>query len=172
MRVAAMIRRVFQCAILRVSRHCYTACVSRPLFYFVKGNPVSLTFKQMAEEAMAQALAISAHDAIQELAANGDALLVDVRDAEEVRASGLGRQAINAPGRSIAWLADSEPDNQWREPALQDRNRRLITTCGMSPCYRGAKAANLLTKMGFKDVAYVDGGMQALLAAGLPTRPV
>ena len=52
---------------------------------------------------------------------------------------------------------------------LQDRGRRILATCGMSPCYRGAKAANLLTKMGFTDVAYVEGGMTALLAAGLKT---
>ena len=38
-----------------------------------------------------------------------------------------------------------------------------------SPCYRGACAANLLTEMGFTDIVYVDGGMQALLAAGLET---
>jgi len=49
------------------------------------------------------------------------------------------------------------------------RSRRIITTCGSSPCYRGASAANLLTEMGFSNVSYVEGGMKALLAAGLPT---
>jgi len=128
------------------------------------------TFLQMAEEAMARAHAISAERALEELAQDPKALLVDVRDESEVQATGLGVQAINAPGRSIAWKADAEPDNEWRDPELQDRQRRIITTCGMSPCYRGAKAANLLARMGFTNVSYVEGGMKALLAAGLKTK--
>ena len=127
------------------------------------------TFLQMAKEAMARARSVSAEDAIATLNQDPNALLVDVRDEAEVQVTGIGIQAINAPGRSIAWMADTEPDNEWRDPELQDRNRKLLTTCGLSPCYRGAKAANLLTKMGFNDVAYVEGGMSALLAAGLKT---
>jgi rhodanese-related sulfurtransferase len=125
------------------------------------------TFMQMANEAMAQAHAISAEEALQELKYDPSALLVDVRDGEEVQATGLGMGAINAPGRSIAWKACQEFDKEYREPELQDRSRRILTTCGSSPCYRGASAANLLKEMGFTNVSYVEGGMKALLAAGL-----
>ena len=125
------------------------------------------TFLQMAEEAMAQARAITPEDAIQELKHKSNTLLVDVYDESEVLSTGIGIGAINAPGRSIAWKADQEFDEQYREPELQDRSRRIITTCGSSPCYRGASAANLLAVMGFTDVVYVDGGMAALLEAGL-----
>jgi len=127
------------------------------------------TFMQMADEAMAQAHAISAEEARKELEQDSNVLLVDVRDESEVQITGLGIGALNAPGRSLAWKADLEFDEKWREPKLQDRSRRIITTCGCSPCYRGAKAANLLTDMGFTNVSYVDGGMEALIAAGLPT---
>ena len=133
------------------------------------------TFLQMAEDAMQKADSVSAQEAIALRDQDPNTLLVDVRDEAEVQITGIGPQAVNAPGRSIAWMADTEPDNAWRDPDLQDRNRKILTTCGLSPCYRGAKAANLLTKMGFKDVAYVEGGMSALLAAGLktqaPTKP-
>lgn len=125
------------------------------------------TFMQMANEAMAQAHAISAEEALQELKDDPSALLVDVRDGEEVQATGLGVGAINAPGRSIAWKACQEFDKEYREPELQDRSRRILTICGSSPCYRGASAANLLKEMGFTNVSYVEGGMKALLAAGL-----
>ena len=128
------------------------------------------TFLQMADEAMAQADGISAENALQELERDSTALLVDVRDEAEVQLTGLGIGAINAPGRSIAWKADLEFDEVYREPELQDRARRIITTCGSSPCYRGATAANLLTEMGFSNVCYVDGGMAALLEAGIKTR--
>ncbi len=88
---------------------------------------------------------------------------------DEIAATGLGVGAISAPGRSIAWKACLEFDEAYRDPELQDRSRRILTTCGSSPCYRGASAANLLTEMGFMEVAYVEGGMRALLAAGLAT---
>ena len=127
------------------------------------------TFMQLAREAMAQAHSISASEAIRELTDNPQALLVDVRDAEEVQVTGLGAGAINAPGRSIAWKACREFDEEYREPELQDRSRRILTTCGSSPCYRGASAANLLREMGFTDVSYVEGGMKALLNSGLAT---
>lgn len=129
------------------------------------------TFMQMAEEAMAQAHAISPEDALQELKQDSNTLLVDVRDESEVQATGIGIGAISTPGRSIAWQADLEIDEQYRESELEDRSRRIITTCGSSPCYRGASAANLLAEMGFTNVAYVEGGMAALLAAGLPVQP-
>lgn len=127
------------------------------------------TFMQMAEEEMAQALAIGADDALRKLKEDPNALLVDVRDEAEVQVTGLGVGAINAPGRSLAWKADLEIDEEYREQILQDRSRPIVTTCGSSPCYRGASAANLLMDMGFTNVSYVDGGMKALLAAGLLT---
>lgn len=127
------------------------------------------TFMQMADEAMAQAQSISAEEARKELAQDSNALLVDVRDEAEVQIAGLGIGALNASGRTLAWKADLEINEEWREPELQDRSRRIITTCGSSPCYRGATGANLLTDMGFTNVAYVEGGMEALIAAGLPT---
>ena len=127
------------------------------------------TFSQLAEEAMATATAISPEDALIELSQGDDALLVDVRDESEVQVTGIGVGAINAPGRSLAWKADQEFDELYRAPELADRSRRILTTCGCSPCYRGASAANLLTDMGFNNVAFVDGGMTALLEAGLKT---
>lgn len=122
----------------------------------------------MADEAMAQAHAISPENALLELKQGSNALLVDVRDEPEMQVTGIGAGSINACGRSLAWKADLEIDEQYREPELEDRSRRIITTCGSSPCYRGASAANLLAEMGFTDVVYVEGGMAALLAAGLP----
>ena len=127
------------------------------------------TFKQLADEAMAKAHAISVEETLQILEQDSNALLIDVRDESEVQATGLGVGAINAPGRSLAWKADLEFDEEYREPDLQDRTRRIITTCGSTPCYRGASAANLLTEMGFTNVSYVEGGMQSLLDAGMAT---
>ena len=128
------------------------------------------SFMEIAEAAMSQAHAISPENALLELKQDTNTLLVDVRDESEMQVTGTGVGSISAPGRSLAWKADLEFDEQYREPELRDRSRRIITTCGSSPCYRGASAANLLVEMGFTDVVYVDGGMAALLAAGLPVQ--
>ena len=125
------------------------------------------TFFQMAEEEMSAATVVSAKEALQILEDHPDALLVDVRDKEEVVATGKSPRAINALGRSIAWLADLEVPNEYQNPELRNRSRKILTTCGSSPAYRGASAANLLTRMGFTDVVFVDGGMAALLEAGI-----
>ena len=127
------------------------------------------SFMQLANEAMDKAHAVSAEDTLQILKQDPNALLVDVRDESEVEITGKGIGAVNAPGRSIAWKADQEIDEDYREPELQDRTRRIITTCGSSPCYRGASAANLLTEMGFTNVSYSEGGMKALLDIGIET---
>jgi hypothetical protein len=52
------------------------------------------TFLQMAEEAMARASSISPEAAIRELGDNPNTLLVDVRDMDEIAATGLGVGAI------------------------------------------------------------------------------
>jgi hypothetical protein len=53
---------------------------------------------------------------------------VDVRNESEIEGTGMGIGAVNAPGRSLAWKADREFDEEDREPKLQDRSRLIITT--------------------------------------------
>ena len=126
------------------------------------------TYAQMEERAISQAKAVTADEALKILESDQGALLVDVRDESEVAATGLGVHAITAPGRSIAWMADLE--SEYKSQELQDRSRRILTTCGGSPSYRGASAANVLTRMGFTKASFVDGGMAALLANGIETK--
>jgi len=126
------------------------------------------TYAQMEERAISNANAVTAAKALEILESDPTALLVDVRDESEVEATGLGLRAITAPGRSIAWMADLE--SEYRSQELQDRSRCILTTCGGSPSYRGASAANVLTRMGFTDVSFVDGGMAALISAGITTK--
>ena len=122
----------------------------------------------MEEEEITAAEGISAADAIVFLESDPNPHLVDVRDTAEMEATGIYPNAIAAPGRAIAWMADLE--SEYRCPELQDRTTTIFTTCGGAPSYRGAAAANILTSMGFKNVRFVDGGMAALIKAGSPTQ--
>ena len=127
------------------------------------------TFAQMAEEVMAQVQGISAEETHQRLKQDSNALLVDVREAAEIASTGLGTRGVAISLGPLAFKADLEVDEQYRDSRLQDRSRQIITTCHGSPCYRGATAAKLLKDMGFTYVSYVEGGMTAWKAAGLPT---
>jgi len=129
---------------------------------------MALTYAQMEEEEITRANPISAKDALNALDGDPSILVVDVRDTAEMDATGINPRAIPAPGRAVAWMADLE--SNYKSNELQDRSRRIFTTCGGAPSYRGAAAANVLTAMGFDYVQFIDGGMAAMIAAGSPTQ--
>ena len=127
------------------------------------------TFAEMVSEAGAVVPGISAQEAQRRLTENPNALLIDVRDAENIRASGKipGAAAISAG--SLLFKADQEVPETWRDTRVQDRSREIITQCDLGPL--GAISAKNLRDMGFTNVTYLDGGIAAWKEAGLPTEP-
>ncbi len=125
------------------------------------------SFMQMAEEAMAQVEGISAEEVQQRLKQDPSALLVDVRDAAEIPSTGLATGGLNISLGMLPVRADLELPEEKRDARLQDRSRQIITACQLGP--NGAIGARLLKDMGFTSVGYLEGGMEAWKAAGLPT---
>ncbi len=128
---------------------------------------MSLTFMQIVEAAVANVEGISPEDARQRLEQDPNALLVDVRDAGDIPSTGLVSGGMNVSLGMLPIKADLELPEEWRDPGLQDRSRQVITTCQLGP--NAAIGAKLLKDMGFTNVAYMEGGMEAWKAAGLPT---
>ncbi len=128
---------------------------------------MSLSFMQIVEAAMANVEGISPEDARQQLEQDSNALLVDVRDAGDIASTGMVSGGMNISLGMLPIKADLELPEDWREPGLQDRSRQVITTCQLGP--NAAIGAKLLKDMGFTNVVYMDGGMEAWKAAGLPT---
>ncbi len=122
---------------------------------------------QIVETAMANVEGISPADAQQRLEKDPNALLVDVRDAGDIASTGMVSGGMNISLGMLPIKADLELPEDWRESGLQDRSRQVITTCQLGP--NAAIGAKLLKDMGFTNVAYMDGGMEAWKAAGLPT---
>ena len=122
---------------------------------------------QMAEEAMAQVEGISAIEVQQRLEQDSNTLLVDVRDAADISSTGLATGASNISLGMLPVKADLELPEEWRDAGLQDRSRPVIITCQLGP--NGAIGARLLKDMGFTNVCYMDGGMEAWQAAELST---
>ena len=122
---------------------------------------------QIAEEAMAQVEGISAAEVQRRMKQDPDALLVDVRDAADIPSTGLAAGGLNISLGMLPVRADLELPEDWREPRLQDRSLPVITACQLGP--NGAIGAKILKDMGFTNVSYLEGGMEAWKAAGLPT---
>lgn len=82
------------------------------------------TFSQMEEEEISAAEGIPAADALALLEGDSKALLVDVRDTAEMESTGIYLNAIAAPGRAIAWMADLE--SEYHSPELQNRTKKNL----------------------------------------------
>ena len=124
------------------------------------------TFMQMAAEAQAVVPGISPEEARRRLEADPRTLIVDVRDAADAQAGGRIPGALSVSFGMLPVRADTELPEDWRNPELQDRTRPIITHCVLGPL--GAMSAKTLHDMGFTNVAYLEGGIEAWKQAGLP----
>ncbi len=125
------------------------------------------TFMQMAEEAMAEVEGVGPLEVQQRLEQDPDALVVDVRDAADIPSTGLAARGLNVSLGMLPVKADQDLPDEWRDSRLQDRSRQVIVTCQTGE--NAARGGKLLNEMGFTNVAYMVGGMEAWKAAGLPT---
>lgn len=92
-----------------------------------------------------------------------DVVFVDVRDSQDIAASGTIAGALRIPRGFIEFAAD--PDMGLQNPAL-DRNKQVVLVCGAGGM--AALAGRTLSEMGFPRVANV-GGFAAWKEAGGPT---
>jgi rhodanese-related sulfurtransferase len=124
------------------------------------------TFNGMASEAMAATPSISPADAYRRLQHDPNILVIDVRDAADIAATGTIPGAVNISYGALTYLADNEVPESWRDPRLADRARPIITTCILGPL--GALGGKLLRDMGFTQIYILEGGVQAWIDAELP----
>ncbi len=125
------------------------------------------TFMQMVQEAKAEVPGVNPVEAQRRFQEDPDALLLEVRDAGNIPADEKAPHAVNISLGTLPIRADLEVPEDRRDPRLKDRSRQVVTTCGLGNL--AAMGARLLKEMGFTNVSYMDGGMQAWKDAGLPT---
>ncbi|MFO7280451.1 MAG: rhodanese-like domain-containing protein [Thermoanaerobacterales bacterium] len=93
------------------------------------------------------------------------AVLVDVREPTET-ADGVIEGAVLAPRGMLEFHAD--PATPYHLDALSPE-RRVVVYCAAGS--RSALAARTLQELGYRDVAHLEGGVQAWLADGRPLVP-
>ena len=145
------------------------ACVVPAAAAAERRRPMSRTFNQMVGEALADVPSISPAEARRRMAADPKVLMIDVRDAADIAATGIIPGAIAISYGALTYQADNEVPEGWRSAQLADRSRPIITTCILGPL--GALGGKLLHDMGFTNVSILEGGVQAWIDAGLPTHP-
>ncbi len=110
-----------------------------------KGRVENLTVPQVAAEVAA------------------GALLVDLREPEERSEHGVIPGALAAPRGMLEFWAD--PTSPYHRAEF-DPTRRIVFHCAGGG--RSALAADAVQRMGYENVAHLDGGFTAWKAAGQP----
>jgi rhodanese-related sulfurtransferase len=121
-----------------------------------------VSVKELLAAANAVVPRITADEA-ERLIAEANALVVDVRDAAEVAATGKIKGAINVSRGMIEFRADA--DTPYHEPAFQ-KDRCIIVYCASGG--RSALVAKTLKEMGYGQVHNL-GAFKDAKEAGLET---
>ncbi|MCA1428568.1 MULTISPECIES: rhodanese-like domain-containing protein [unclassified Bradyrhizobium] len=112
---------------------------------------MATSVKQMLEAASAAVPKITSEQAA-EMINKGNTLVVDVRDAPEVAASGKIAGAVNVSRGMLEFRAD--PESPYHDKAF-DKGKTVILYCASGG--RSALAGKLLKDMGYENVYNVGG---------------
>lgn len=93
-----------------------------------------------------------------------DLTIIDVNDKEETDARGMIQGAFNVSLGTLHYKADLEVPEDFKDYRIQDRNKKVVVTCGLGLC--AAIGGKLLKDMGFKDVLLLEGGVEKWVADG------
>ena len=93
----------------------------------------------------------------------GNVTIIDVREPDEVKQNGAIAGAINAPRGMLEFYAD--PSLPYYKAEFK-KDSRIILQCASGG--RSALGVVTLKKMGYTNVAHLDGGLKAWKEAGLP----
>lgn len=102
-------------------------------------------------------------DAVEEELRSGKSVLIDLREAEELKQEGRIPGAVHVPRGILEFKAD--PAASAHDERL-DPSKRIILHCDAGG--RSALAASTLKEMGYENVAHLDGGFNAWKQAGKP----
>jgi rhodanese-related sulfurtransferase len=118
------------------------------------------TAAQMVADAKTRVENLSPEQVAAEIAA-GPLLLVDLRETEERTQSGAIGGSVHAPRGLLEFYAD--PNSAYHRDEFEP-TRRTILFCASGG--RSALAAESLARLGYRNVAHLDGGMKGWVASG------
>ena len=118
--------------------------------------------KKLVEEANKSIETLKAEE-VKKLAENKEITLIDVRDIRELWKEGTIENSKHIPrGMLEFWL---DPESSYYKANKIKNLKKMVLFCALG--MRSALATKSLVDMGFKNVAHVDGGFDALKKSGL-----
>ncbi|MDA8618786.1 rhodanese-like domain-containing protein [Candidatus Pelagibacter bacterium] len=100
---------------------------------------------------------------VKKLLENNEITLIDVRDIREIWKEGTIENSKHIPrGMLEFWL---DPASTYYQANKINEKKKMVLFCALG--LRSALATKSLVDMGFKNVAHVDGGFDALKKSGL-----
>ena len=118
----------------------------------------------LVEEALQQIKTISAYD-VRKSIDKGEITLIDIRDIRELWKEGTIKNAIHIPRGMLEFWLDPESSYYKKKNIVEIKNMVLFCALGL----RSALATKTLVDMGFKNIAHVNGGFDALKKEGIKT---
>ena len=120
------------------------------------------TSSELVTEAKTKVEVLDVNAVEAEMAA-GNAVVIDLRETEELTATGRIPGSVHVPRGMLEFRAD--PTSPYHQAPI-DPSKRIILHCASGG--RSALAASTLQTMGYNNVAHLDGGFTAWKAAGKP----
>ena len=116
----------------------------------------------LVEEALKSIETLKSNE-VKKLAENNEITLIDVRDIREIWKEGTIENSKHIPrGMLEFWL---DPSSTYYQTNKINDQKKMVLYCALG--LRSALATKSLADMGFKNVAHVDGGFDALKKTGL-----
>lgn len=100
---------------------------------------------------------------VKEELENGNAILIDIRESEELKQNGKIENSVHAPRGMLEFYADTSLPYHKKE---FEKDNRIILYCASGG--RSALATTTLKQMGYKNIAHLEGGFKAWKEAGIP----
>ena len=118
--------------------------------------------QKLVEEANKSIETLSA-EKVKELSEKNEISLIDVRDIRELWREGTIKDSIHIPRGMLEFWLDPE-SSYFKVNKIKDM-KKMVLFCAAG--FRSALATKSLVDMGFKNVAHVNGGFDALKKSGL-----
>ena len=100
---------------------------------------------------------------VSSLVKNNECILIDIRDIRELWKEGTVKNSKHIPrGMLEFWL---DPQSSYFKEHKIDPKKKMILYCALG--MRSALATKSLVEMGFKNVAHINGGFDALKQSDL-----
>ena len=118
--------------------------------------------QSLVEEAQKKIQTLNPNE-VKELLEKKEITLIDVRDIRELWKEGTIENSKHIPrGMLEFWL---DPESTYYQNNKIQNIKKMVLFCALG--WRSALATKSLVEMGFKNVAHVDGGFDALKKSGL-----